>query len=254
VGRQSLSVPVRVFGCLIFSILFLPGILLAGVPGFSIDNSYEREQEFVVDDWVVTETFVQDYTFDWDETFSDRLDVNLEFRLTIEDIFKSNDVDTKEVTPSLELDLSSIIWDLGFSAEDTIEYTNEFNKERKDALEFSAELDLAPDYLPTFNATLQKLINEQQNLEDTNEEKIDLITTYGFGEVITLDASYKREKLDDRLLNNSDKDLTRWDFTTSFNHPMAPSLKLNIDTTLEGETEDTLNNSGQVILSEQGIE
>jgi len=251
VGRQSLSVPVRVFGCLIFSILFLPGILLAGVPGFSIDNSYEREQEFVVDDWVVTETFVQDYTFDWDETFSDRLDVNLEFRLTIEDIFKSNDVDTKEVTPSLELDLSSIIWDLGFSAEDTIEYTNEFNKERKDALEFSAELDLAPDYLPTFNATLQKLINEQQNLEDTNEEKIDLITTYGFGEVITLDASYKREKLDDRLLNNSDKDLTRWDFTTSFNQPMAPSLKLNIDTTLEGETEDTLNNSGQVILSER---
>ncbi|MFV1956165.1 MAG: hypothetical protein ACC669_00165 [bacterium] len=251
VGRQSLSVPVRVFGCLIFSILFLPGILLAGVPGFSIDNSYEREQEFVVDDWVVTETFGQDYTFDWDETFSDRLDVNLEFRLTIEDIFKSNDVDTKEVTPSLELDLSSIIWDLGFSAEDTIEYTNEFNKERKDALEFSAELDLAPDYLPTFNATLQKLINEQQNLEDTNEEKIDLITTYGFGEVITLDASYKREKLDDRLLNNSDKDLTRWDFTTSFNQPMAPSLKLNIDTTLEGETEDTLNNSGQVILSER---
>lgn len=250
-GRQSLSVPVRVFGCLIFSILFLPGILLAGVPGFSIDNSYEREQEFVVDDWVVTETFGQDYTFDWDETFSDRLDVNLEFRLTIEDIFKSNDVDTKEVTPSLELDLSSIIWDLGFSAEDTIEYTNEFNKERKDALEFSAELDLAPDYLPTFNATLQKLINEQQNLEDTNEEKIDLITTYGFGEVITLDASYKREKLDDRLLNNSDKDLTRWDFTTSFNQPMAPSLKLNIDTTLEGETEDTLNNSGQVILSER---
>ncbi len=251
VGRQSLSVPVRVSGCLIFSILFLPGILLAGVPGFSIDNSYEREQEFVVDDWVVTETFVQDYTFDWDETFSDRLDVNLEFRLTIEDIFKSNDVDTKEVTPSLELDLTSIIWDLGFSAEDTIEYTNEFNKERKDALEFSAELDLAPDYLPTFNATLQKLINEQQNLEDTNEEKIDLITTYGFGEVITLDASYKREKLDDRLLNNSDKDLTRWDFTTSFNQPMAPSLKLNIDTTLEGETEDTLNNSGQVILSER---
>jgi len=250
-GRQSLSVPVRGFGCLIFSILFLPGILLAGAPGFSIDNSYELEQEFVVNDWVVTETFGQDYTFDWDETFSDRLDVNLEFKLTIEDIFKSNDVDIKEVTPSLELDLSSIIWNLGFSAEDTIEYTNEFNKERKDALEFSAELDLAPVYSPTFNATLQKLINEQQNLEDTNEEKIDLVTTYGFGEIVTLDASYKREKLDDRLLNNSDKDLTRWDFTASLNQSMTPSLKLNIDTTLEGETEDTLNNSGQVILSER---
>ena len=250
-GRQYLSVLVRVFGYLIFSILFLPGILLAGAPGFSIDNSYEREQEFVVNDWVVTETFGQDYTFDWDETFSNRLDVNLEFDLTVEDIFKSNDVDTKEVTPSLELDLSSVIWDLGFSAEDTIEYTNEFNKERKDAVEYSVELNLIPNYLPTFDATLQKLINDQQNLEDTNEEKVDFVTTYDFGEAITLDASYKREKLDDRLLNNSDKDLTRWDFTVSLNQPMTSALKLNIDTTLEGETEDTLNNSGQVILSER---
>ncbi len=250
-GRPYLSVLARVFGCLVFSVLFLPGILLADAPGFSIDNSYEREQEFVVNDWVVTETFFQDYTFGWDETFSNRLDVNLEFDLTIEDIFISNDVDTKEVTPSLELDLSSIIWDLGLSAEDTIEYSNEFNKERKDAVELSVELNLVPNYLPTFDATLQKLVNEQENLEDTNEEKVDLVTTYDFGEAITLDASYKREKLDDRLLNNSDKDLTKWDFTASLNQPMTPSLKLNIDTTLEGETEDTLNNSGQVILSER---
>jgi len=250
-GRQCLSVLVRVFGYLIFSILLLPGIVLAGAPGFSIDNSYEQEQEFVVNDWVVTETFGQDYNFDWNETFSNRLDVNLEFDLNVEDIFKSNDVDTKEVTPSLELDLSSVIWDLGFSAEDTIEYTNEFNKERKDAVEYSAQLNLIPNYLPTFDATLQKLINDQQNLEDTNEEKVDFVTTYDFGEAITLDASYKREKLDDRLLNNSDKDLTRWDFTVSLNQPMTPALKLNIDTTLEGETEDTLNNSGQVILSER---
>lgn len=250
-GRRYLSVPLVGFGCLVFVVLLFPGILMAAAPGFSLDNSYEREIEFVNNDWNVTKTYSQNYTLDWSHKFSDRLDVNLEFGLTVEDIFKSKDVDTKEIVPTIELDLSGLVWDLGFTAQDTIEYTNEFNKERKDAIELSTELNLVPYYMPSFDATFQKLINDQENLEDTDEEKLDFITTYKFGEALNLDASYKKEKLDDRLNDNSDKDLEKWDFTASLNHPMTSTLKLNLDSTWKGETEDTLNNAGQVISTDR---
>ncbi len=250
-GRRYLSVPQVGFGCLILLVLLSPGILLAGAPGFSLDNSYERESEFINSDWNIQKTYSQDYTLDWSHKFSDRLDVNLEFDLTVEDIFKSKDVDTKEIIPTIELDMSGVVWDIGFTAQDTIEYTNEFNKERKDAIELSTELNLVPFFMPTFDATFQKLINDQENLEDTDEEKLDFISTYKFGEILNLDASYKKEKLDDKLIDNSDKDLEKWDFTASLNQPMTPALKFNLDTTFQGETEDTLNNAGVVVSTDR---
>ncbi|NOY87510.1 MAG: hypothetical protein GXP52_09480 [Deltaproteobacteria bacterium] len=220
---------------------------MADAPYFSIDNSYEREQNYDPNGWIVTETFKQDYSLDWGVTFSDRLDMSTNFELTMEDVHNSDDVDTKNAVPHLDLSLVNPQATFDFTAEDTIDLTNEFNTNRKDAIDLSTKLSLTPIFLPSMEATYEILTNDQENLEDTLEKKLDMTSSYSFGEMLDLDASWKQESLDDRLNSNSDTEDRKWDFNLSLNRLLTDSLKLNFDSSWTGEQNDILNNAGAVI-------
>lgn len=220
---------------------------MADTPNFSIDNSYEREQNYDPLGWIVTETFKQDYSLDWGITFSDRLDMSTTFELMMEDVHNSDDVDTKNVVPHLDLSLVNPQATFDFTAEDTINLTNEFNVERKDAINLSTQFSLTPIFLPPLEMTYEVLTNDQVNLEDTLEKKLDVTTSYSFGRMLDLDASWQQGSLDDRLKNNSDTEERKWDFNLSLNQLLTESLKLNFDSSWTGEQNDTLDNSGAVI-------
>ena len=236
-----------IFACFQLTFFLAGGPLMADAPYFSIDNSYEREQNYDPNGWIVTETFKQDYSLDWGVTFSDRLDMSTNFELTMEDVHNSDDVDTKNAVPHLDLSLVNPQATFDFTAEDTIDLTNEFNTNRKDAIDLSTKLSLTPIFLPSMEGTYEVLTNDQENLEDTLEKKLDMTSSYSFGEMLDLDASWKQESLDDRLNNNSDTEDRKWDFNLSLNRLLTNSLKLNFDSSWTGEQNDTLNNAGAVI-------
>ena len=236
-----------VFACFQIAFLLTAGPLIADPPSFSIDNSYEREQNYDPNGWIVTETFNQDYSLDWGATFSDRLDMTTTFELTMEDIHNSDDVDTKNAVPHLDLSLVNPQATFDFTAEDTIDLTNEFNVERRDEIDLSTKLSLTPVFLPTLETTYELLTNDQENLEDTFEKKLDVTSSYSFGEVLDLDASWQDETLDDRVNNNADTEDRKWDFNLSLNQPLTETFKLNFDSSWTGEQNDTLDNAGTVI-------
>jgi hypothetical protein len=224
---------------------------MADAPGFSIDNSFEREQEYFPGDWSIVDTYSQLYTLDWGETYSSRLAVQMTFKLEMEDIIRSLDVDEKQITPSFELDLTGLVWSLNFLVQDTIDYSNEFNTPRKDALEFGLDLDLSPLYLPPIKAQFQNLIDTQDNLEDKVERKLDLSTDYAFAEFFDVDLSWKEEDLDDRLFDANDISSQEWDFNFNYGQAVTPVLKVDFQSGLSGRKQETRNNAGTLLLLER---
>ena len=248
-GRRWLNVLVAL---LLPMIIMLPdGSLMADSPSFSINNDIEREQTYIPGDWNTVDTITQQYSFNWSETYSSRLALDLGFELQFEDILRSLDVDEKTVEPSLELDIKSLIWDLSFVARDTIDFTNEYNVGRKDALEFGVELNLFPYYLPTLQIEKQRLIDIQENLEDKIEEKLDASLEYELSEILAASLSWKEEITDDRLFDNNDIDSHDWEFTLDYGQTMTSSLKVDFQSNLYGSKEETLNNAGQVLNTER---
>lgn len=239
----------RLFTSVCVWFLLLSGTVLADAPTFTLDNGYEREQEYDPNDWIVTERYLQLYTLHWGETFTDRLEVDLEYQLALEDIHNSEDVDTKTVSPYFDIAVINPYWDLNFVAEDVIEYTNEFNKARKDEVQYSAQFGLFPKLFPAFQITYDQLQNTQENLEDTLEKKLDIVGDYSFGEMVVIDGRWKNEEFDDRLIDFNDKDSESWDLNLSLIRLLTPTLKLNFESTWEGDYEDTLDNAGTVIDS-----
>ncbi|MDF1526273.1 MAG: hypothetical protein P1S59_08405 [bacterium] len=224
---------------------------MADAPSFSIDNSFESEQTYIPGDWNVVDTYNQVYTLDWAETYSSRLAVQVTFDLEMEDIIRSLDVDEKHVTPSFELDLTGLVWDLNFLVQDTIDYSNEFNTPRKDALEFGLDLDLSPLYLPPLKAQLQRLVDTQDNLEDKVERKLDVSSDYSFSEFFDVDMSWIEDDTDDRLFDNNDISSHEWDFNFNYNQAMTPTFKVDFQSGLSGRNEETRNNAGTLLLEEK---
>ena len=247
--RRWINVLIAVFLTMI--ILLPDGSLMADVPGFYIDNSFEREQEYIPGDWNIVDTYNQTYTLDWGETYSNRLAVDMTFELEMEDIIRSLDVDEKHVTPSFELDLTGLIWDLNFLVQDTIEDSNEFNTPRKDALEFGLDLELYPLYLPPLKAQLQRLIDTQENLEDKVERKLDVSTDYDFADFFYVDMSWKEEDTDDRLFDNNDVLSQEYDFNFDYSQILTPTFKVDFQSGLFGSKEETRNNAGTLLLVER---
>jgi len=233
-------------------IIMIPdGFLMADAPGFSIDNSFEREQEYIPGGWNTVDTYNQSYTLDWQETYSSRLAVQMTFELEMEDIIRSLDVDDKHITPSFELDLTSLVWNLNFLVQDTIDYSNEFNMPRKDALEFGLDFDLSPLYLPPIKTQLQRLIDTQENLEDKVNSKFDVSSDYEFGDFFDVDMSWKEESTDDRLFDNNDTSSHDWDFNFNYGQAMTSALKVDFQSGLSGSKEETRNNAGTLLLVER---
>ena len=224
---------------------------MADVPRFSIDNSFESEQEYIPGDWNIVDTYNQTYTLDWGETYSSRLAVDMTFELEMEDIIRSLDVDEKRVTPSFELDLTGLVWDLNFFVQDTMEDSNEFNTPRKDALEFGLDLDLDPLYLPPLKAQLQRLIDTQDNLEDKVKRKLDVSTDYEFADFFDVDMSWKEEDTDDRLFDNNDVSSEEWDVNFNSGQALTPAFKVDFQSGLSGSKEETRNNAGTLLLVER---
>jgi len=247
--RRWINVLIAVFLTMI--ILLPDGSLMADVPGFYIDNSFEREQEYIPGDWNIVDTYNQTYTLDWQETFSSRLAMGMTFKLEMEDIIKSLDVDEKHITPSFELDLISLVWNLNFLVQNTIDDSNEFNTPRKDALEFGLDLDLVPVYLPPLKAQLQRLIDIQENLEDKVERKLDVSTDYGFADFFGVDMSWKEEDLDDRLFDNNDVSSQQWDFNFDYGQALTSAFKVDFQSGLSGSKKETRNNAGTLLLAER---
>ena len=247
--QRRISVLIAV---LLTMIILLPdGSLMADVPGFSIDNSFEREQEYIPGDWNIVDTYNQVYTLDWQETYSSRLAVQMTFQLEMKDIIRSFDVDEKQLTPSFELDLSSLVWNLNFLVQDTIDLSNEFNMPRKDALEFGLDLGLSPLYLPPLKVQLQRLIDTQENLEDKVESKFDVSTDYAFADFFDVDMSWKEEDTDDRLFDDNDVSSHEWDFNFNYGQVMTPAFKVDFQAGMSGGKEETRNNAGTLLLVER---
>jgi hypothetical protein len=177
--------------------------------------------------------------------------VDLDFELQFEDVLRSLDVDEKTVEPSLDLFIKSYVWDLSLVAQDTIDYSNEFNVERKDAIEFGVELNLFPFYLPTLDVESQRLLDTQENLEDKVEEKLDANLEYELTDLLSLSLSWKEETTDDRLFDNNDLDSHDWEFNLDYGQAMTSSLKVDFQTNWSGRREDTLNNAGQILNIDQ---
>lgn len=247
--QRRISVLIAV---LLTMIILLPdGSLMADAPGFSIDNSFERDQEYIPGGWNIVDTYNQVYTLDWQETYSSRLAVQMTFQLEMEDIIRSFDVDEKQLTPSFELDLSSLIWNLNFLVQDTIDLSNEFNMPRKDALEFGLDLGLSPLYLPPLKVQLQRLIDTQENLEDKVESKFDVSTDYAFADFFDVDMSWKEEDTDDRLFDDNDVSSHEWDFNFNYGQVMTPAFKVDFQAGMSGGKEETRNNAGTLLLVER---
>jgi len=225
--------------------------LMADSPSFSVDNTFEREQEYIPGDWNTIDTYTQEYSFNWTETFSARLDVDLTFELQLEDVIRSLDVDEKTVEPSLDLSFRSLVWDLSLLAQDTIDYTNEFNTPRKDSIEYGLELNLFPFYLPALSIESQRILDNQDNLEDKVEKKIDANMDYELTDFLSASLSWKEEITDDRLFDNSDIDSHDWEFNLDYGQTMTSSLKVDFQSNWRGSREDTLNNAGQILRSEK---
>ncbi len=237
---------------LIPMIIMIPdGSLMADTPFFSIDNSFVSEQEYIPGGWNVVDTYNQLYTLDWQETYSSRLAVGVTFDLEMEDIHRSQDVDEKRVTPSFELDLASLVWNLNFLVQDTMDYSNEFNTPRKDAVEYGLDLDLFPFYLPELHVQFQRLIDTQENLEDKVERKLDVSTDYAFGDFFDVDLSWKEEDTDDRLFDNNDISSQEWDFNFNYGQILTSTLKVDFQTGLSGRQEETRNNAGALLNVEK---
>jgi hypothetical protein len=249
--RDGLWINVLIVALLPMMILISGGSLMADVPGFSIDNSFEREQEYIPGDWNIVDTFSQLYTLDWGETYSSRLAVQMTFMLKMEDIIRSLDVDNKQLTPSYQLGLTGLFYNLDFLVQDTIEYSNEFNIPRKDALEFALDLGLSPLYLPPLQAQFQNLIDTQDNLEDKIERKFDLSTDYSFADFFDMDISWKEEDVDDRLFDDNDISSQEWDFNFNFGQTITPVLKVDFQSGLSGRKQETSNNAGTLLSLER---
>ena len=250
--RDKYGIIILIITLCFSSLPLLGGVSAADAPTFSIDHRFEREQETIPGDWNITDTYTQLYTFDWGEKFSSRLDVNLTFEMEMEDVIRSLDVDEKEVIPSIQLDIGSLVWDLSILAEDTITYSNQFNFPRKDVVEFSVELNLVPMHkLPAITATAEQILDQQDNLEDKVENKFEVSTDYQFGDFFGVDASWKEETTDDRLFDNSDLRSHDWDFGFEYSQAYTPTFKVDFQTDWQGTKEDTLNNAGAILLTDR---
>jgi hypothetical protein len=225
--------------------------VLADRPIFTIDNSYDRNESYDPNGVVVTETFSQNYSLDWTESITDRLDASLIFKLTMDDTHASEGVDTKNVSPTFDLNLLNPIWDLTLTVQDNIEYSNEFNSARKDAIEYGVELNLLPYILPPLSATYRVAVDDQENLSDSTSKKLDLNTDYLFGKSLNVNGAWKLEVFDDRLNDLSDTESQDWNLNLSWYTILTPALKFNLESSWDGGSEETLDNSGTVISSSQ---
>lgn len=241
-------------GCFMFGVAaFLLALLVCGparadAPTFSIDNSVEREQEYFPSGWTTVDTYTQKYSLDWSEKYSSRLSLDLNFEVEAEDIIRSQDVDDKTITPHLELNVSKLITELSLVAEDTIEYTNEFNTPRYDNIEYGVDLSVTPLFkLPAIDSSLQRVVDDQTNLVDIVEDKFEVSTGYEFGDAFNVDLSWKSQKTDDRILDNSDTDSHDWDFSLDYSQTYTPAFKVDFNTDWQGSREDTLNNAGTIL-------
>jgi hypothetical protein len=228
------------------AVILCPSVTDAAPVTFTIDNKVERTQELNAGIWVYSDLINQSYQLKWNYAFSSRLKAGTVFKLTMDDTLKSQDIDTKTVTPSVEITLDSVVWDLTFTAKDSAVFSNEFNTPRHDTIDAGVDLSLTPFLLPALKASYKVNDDYQKDLFDTRQGKLDLSTSYTF-DLFTVDGAWRQGKKEDFLRVNSDTENSGWDFNLSYNQPLTPALRLAYTSALTADRLDTFDHDTRII-------
>ncbi len=241
-------------GCLIclLSLVILPGPARGEAPSFNFENTWEHEDSRESGSWSSTDTIKQEYNLGWDLTVSPRLEMETNFQLATEDIIKSRDVDTKKVTPSLDVSFHWDVADLTLTAKDEISWTNEFGTPRKDVIDLGLELDFSPFlFPPPINLTYKINDTYQEGLEEKTEKKLEISTTEDFWPMGTLDLSYKRDSLDQKVVADSDTEDWEWSAIFTYEALLTSALKMSLVEELTRAERDDRADSGTLLLREE---
>jgi hypothetical protein len=225
----------------------------AGLLSFKIDNKLDHNEQFSLGDWITTDTVNQSYQLNWMPPISSRLRVGVTFGLTMNDVINSHNVDTKDVTPTLDITIVNPVWDLKLTWKDLISFTNEFNTARHDRIDAGVDLNLQADYFPPLKTTYRLATDYQEDRTDTLERRITAATSYAVGGALALDSSYQMADKEDFRNTNSDTRSRSWDFNTNYNRQLMPGIKLSYTNTLKGGVDETLDQMTGVVLSSNPI-
>jgi hypothetical protein len=228
--------------------LLYPAAAAAKAVSFTIDNKLERTQEYNVGGWIYSDIISQIYELKWEHVFSTKLKAGTIFKLTMDDTLKSQDIDTKVVTPSAEITLNGNVWDLAFTFKDTVTFSNEFNTPRHDTIDAGADFNLIPYLLPPLKASYKVNRDYQKDLVDTQERKLDLSTTFTF-DLFTIDGSWRQGTKDDFLRVNADTEDAGWDFNLSYNQVLTPALRLAYTNALVGDRLETFDHDTGILAT-----
>jgi hypothetical protein len=208
-----------------------------------------------------THTIDQSYTISYEHEINPSLLFFLEFALDITDEKNDgpeagDDFDTLEVTPSLDLELQAVWWDLDASWERSKQSSTEEDQET--TVETTWELEYiaepASEAAPAGGFTYQRDKDEEAGITQTIEEDLDAGVDYSFWNILEFTFDVTKETTDDKVNPDSDTEGRAYDLEITFDYEFRDVLKLEADWTNERDQAVLLSDKDDVLAREDTLD
>jgi hypothetical protein len=208
----------------------------------------ERTTEVKAEGTTHEDSFDQAYALTYEANLLESLEFSLDFTLDIEDTDESPGYGTRDVTPSVEVQLVSQWWDLFASWEETKTTDQDPAVGRTVESEWEFEAVVEPEYeaLPAFK------YNVQGGNDDVTDRDVDLVFEYTFLDKLDATLGFSRETTDEPE-PDSDTDGRTIEAELNLTHEFTKAITFEADWSSDRDQTLTLTDAGEVLNREDQL-
>lgn len=209
----------------------------------------ERTTEVTADGTTHENQFDQAYTLTYETNLFETLEFSLDLALDIEEIDEIPGYGTRDVTPSVEINLVAQWWDLFASWEET-KTTNKDPAESRtveSSWEFEAVVEPEYEALPSFK------YNVQGGNDDVTDKDMDLVFEYSFLDKLDVHLGFTRETTDEPE-PDTDTDGRSIETEINLSHEFTKAISFEADWSSDRNQTLTLTDDGEILVREDTLE
>ncbi len=232
-----------------------PAVVRAATWSVDASISDERKTEVTAEGSESTETVDQSYSISYELPLHSELTFTLELGLDITDEINEPGYDTRQVDPSVDLELQGPWWTLTGSWETSEKSSHDPAEETTRDDSWDAELTVEPegDALPDLSFTFQRDLSKEGGVTQTVDTSREASLDYSFWDLLDLSFDIQRDDTDDRINPDSDTEDRQYSLDISFDREFGERFKLEAQWTNERQQNLTLADDGDILERDDSL-
>lgn len=232
-----------------------PGVSRAATWSVDASVSDERRTDVTADGSDTTETVDQSYSISYELQIHPTLTFTLDLGLDITDEINEPDYDTREVQPSVEMELQGPWWTLTGSWETSEKSSHDPEVETTRDDSWDAELTMEPagEALPDLKLSFQRDLSKEGGVTQTVDTSREASLDYALWDLLDLSFDVRRDTTDDRINPDSDTEDRDYSVDISFDREFGDRFKLEAQWTNERQQSLTLSDDGDVLQRDDSL-